>query len=351
MIRAASSILTLLLTAVPWMLSGCQTKGPAPGDPPVATAAPAPAPAANPRGAPITGERNPDITPPRGSWLQARHDANDPTPLPGGPVRVTLSRQAGDVRVNWSEEMPTTARAAPAVPGGNASPSPRASPPARAAPGAGRQLLMHNGRIRLRATDATVADAATTQDSVDLEASWQDDRGNTFAIRCSKAIPGSFTHEVFGGVVTNRVLDAPAAPAAAGLPAGYAYVAFWGIGETSRNGQVQESNVVVQGVLTEATPGQRNHPPMADPLVAARLRLHVLAGPVVHEQGHYIRRPVRTGFSGSNGKPLPFWHVTFDSLTVQTERNGPAGPKRTIRPSLAGAWLNAARPFASTPQP
>jgi hypothetical protein len=210
---------------------------------------------------------------------------------------------------------------------------------------------MHNGRVRLRAVDATAADATTSQDTLDLEASWQDDQGNTFAVRCTRVIPGSFICPVYGGVATNRVLDGPPAPRPDCLPGGFAYLAFWGIGQTLENGQVLDSNIVIQGTLAEATPGQQNHPPLTDPLVAAGLRLHVLAGPAAVEQGRYMRRRIRTGCPAMNGQAVEYWHVTFDNLTVGTERTAPPVPKRTVRPSLAWRPTGPAQDVISTLTP
>jgi hypothetical protein len=348
----AGRLMRRVLLAGMCVLSACQAgpEGPSPGAFPGPQVAGSAAQRASPGTAarqpdPTPQPQSPDITLPHGSLIQAQGDANEGTSLPGGPVRISLSRQMGDVQIVLKNKLnsfvvPRSGATDPVAPrpgrDGDPTATTHAAPTTTTAPLS--ELSMRNGRVRLKAVDVTASDAAASQDSLDLEASWQDDQGNTFAVRCTKVIPGGMSRPVFGGVVTNHLLERSAAPDATDLPAGYAYVAFWGTGDVLKNGQVQDSDVVIQGMLTEAAPGQHNHPPLADPLVAARLRLHVLAGPLALNRGLYVRRPAKTGCVLADGKPLTFWHVTFDHLSIQSERNTPIR-RHQNRTSLA-LWTN-----------
>ena len=39
------------------------------------------------------------------------------------------------------------------------------------------------------------------------------------------------------------------------------------------------------------------------------------------EQGRIEKKPVKTGFELPNGKELPFWHVMYGNLDIESDRD------------------------------
>ncbi len=97
---------------------------------------------------------------------------------------------------------------------------------------------MGDARLRLAMTDLTAADAAESQDSVQMEASWTDAEGNTYTVRCCAKLETVGTeHPTFGGVVTNHLLHGFTRVGTPLMPTEFAYAAFWGAGEVLKNGR------------------------------------------------------------------------------------------------------------------
>lgn len=51
-----------------------------------------------------------------------------------------------------------------------------------------------------------------------------------------------------------------------------------------------------------------------------RRHFHVIGPPVMPEEGHFVKKPVKTGFQLPNGQELPFWRVMFANLEIEAER-------------------------------
>ena len=90
-------------------------------------------------------------------------------------------------------------------------------------------MVMADGRLQINATDATATDAARTDDSVEMMASWKDEAGNTYEVRCCAMLAAhGMEFPTFGGVVTNHILHGFTRIGTALMPSEYTYFGFWG---------------------------------------------------------------------------------------------------------------------------
>ena len=162
------------------------------------------------------------MAPARG-YLDAHKMVDQPLGLLGGPIQIEISQDAGGVFVAMPDRRkldtnvfgtPTMPRAVAGTAGINGLP-----PMARGvedgnytamtmpSPFGDAFMVMGDGRLQINATDATATDAARTDDSVEMMASWKDEAGNTYEVRCCAMLAAhGMEFPTFGGVVTNHIL-------------------------------------------------------------------------------------------------------------------------------------------------
>lgn len=186
-------------------------------------------------------------------------------------------------------------------------------------------MTLQGGKLEVTMTDATAADAATSKDQAQLDASWRDQDGNTYAVKCcSKMVTVGDEHPTFGGVVTNTILHGFSRIGTPLMPSEFAYAAFWGMGQVLKNGKETDGPREVHVMLTEQVRG-KDYQLVSDPEVdPTKLQLHIIVAPVKPGQPGMV--PVDTGFSLKNGEKLPFWHVMFEQPTVSASRQTTHNP-------------------------
>ncbi|MDX1623659.1 MAG: hypothetical protein R3199_06730 [Gemmatimonadota bacterium] len=278
------------------------------------------------------------LAPGRG-WLEAHDTA--PQPLLGGPVTVEVSQEGGGVFVALPAKrsldddvfgVPDLPRAWGGTPGINGVP-----PGAREVtdgkfgqmknptPFGDESMGMTAVRLRLTATDATATDASSTNDRVRFEASWSDGEENTYTVRCCEQLAArGVEYPTFGGVVTNHVLHGFSRIGTALMPTEFAYVAFWGMGQVMKNGEVVAAPRLVHGMVTEYVRGEGYtlvHDSGVDP---TQKHFHLMVPPMMpdREAGRFHHEDLPTGFTLPNGEELPFWHVMFEDLEISASRGG-----------------------------
>ncbi len=240
------------------------------------------------------------MTAARQDYLESHRGILNPSAVLGGPIRVRARQTTGDVRI--------------VLPGSR---------------GPYEQVFdawaLPNGRFALEAIDATATDAATTNDSVQFEASWQDPQGNTYAARCHRVVPCGAECPVFGGVVTNHILDDFNRVGAPSMPAGFTYVAFWGTGEVLQNGRVVDGPVLMHGALMEMVRFEGYRPAPDGRIMAMQRQFHLQVPAVLmaSDDGSPAPHHVRTGFFLPDGQELPFWHIVFENPEIGAARLPP----------------------------
>lgn len=271
-------------------------------------------------------------------YLQAHMNAQ-PQDLLGGPLEVNISQTSGgvfvilpskrklDPHVFGTPEMP---RAFAGTPGINGLP-----PAARGesngeytemknpSPFGDEHIVMANGNLSIEALDATAADASETEDEVQFMASWEDGQGNTYEVRCCEMLA---THGVefptFGGVVTNTILHGASRVGTALMPTEYTYFAFWGMGQVLKNGEVTDQPRLIHGMLTEYVRKEGYELAFDHEVTPGRKHFHLMVPPMMPqmEEGNFVHKNVETGFELENGMQLPFWHVMFENLEIDSSR-------------------------------
>jgi len=272
-------------------------------------------------------------------YLEAHRSVKEPLELLGGPISFTVKQKSGGVfvalpdnreldnNVFGTPEMPLAFTGTPGITG---VPVPFRNTEdgsfttlKKKTPFGDKNTTMRNGSLLLEATDKTATDAATTEDEVRLNASWKDQEGNTYAVRCcEKVVAAGPEFPTFGGVVTNHLLHGFSGVGTPLMPTEYTYAAFWGMGAVLKNGEVVDKPRVVHGMLTEYVRGE-NYTLVDDSGVTpTRRHFHLMVAPFMPVKGKhkFTHNNVATGFPLPNGKELPFWHVMFENLEIDSER-------------------------------
>lgn len=276
---------------------------------------------------------------PYDGYLAAHADLENPPGLLGGPVSVTVRQDEGGVFVALPDEReldpdvfgrPGLPRAFAGTPGINGLP-----PAARGVEGGAytsmktkspfgdAHLTMGGADLSIEALDATAVDAATSDDRVRFQASWQDEAGNTYAVRCcARLATRGIEYPTFGGVLTNHILHGSSRIGTALMPTEFVWFAFWGMGEVLVNGEVVAAPRLVHGMLTEYVRTEGYELGFDADVTPTRRHFHLMVPPMRPdmEAGRFVHEDVPTGFALPNGMELPFWHVMFENLDVRSTR-------------------------------
>jgi hypothetical protein len=304
-----------------------------PGDAPELQAQPAMTPPAGAQDLP-TREDQKQMAPFK-SYLQARQNLQQAPDLMGGPIKIVITQEQGgahaalpaprelDPTVFGTPDLPRQYGGEPVITGlplqMRGVENGRYTQTTEPTPFGDATVVMSNGSMTLVAVDAQSVDGATTRDSLSFRGSWEDADGNTYSITCSNALSQGFEYPFFGGVVTNHVLHGASGIGTPLLPTLFAYMAFWGIGEVDKNGETVAENQLIHGMLTEYVRGENYELVFDENVEPERRHFHILAAPVQVVDGQPSPQPVSTGFTLENGEELPFWHVMFADLNIETE--------------------------------
>ncbi len=271
-------------------------------------------------------------------YLKAHRMESKPFELLGGPITINISQHQGGVMVALPDkrkldpyalgtpEMPRSFGGTPGITG--------VPPMARGVedgkyttltmptPFGDKFIVMGGANLDLSMTDATATDAATSNDSVSLNASWSDKDGNTYTIKCNKVIPAGLESPTFGGVVTNHLMHGFTRIGTPLMPTEFAYAAFWGMGTVSKNGKVLDGPRLIHGMLTEYVRTQGYKLAFDDQVTPSRRHFHLMVAPFMPNKKtmHFDHKPVKTGMMLPNGMELPFWHVMFENLEINAQR-------------------------------
>ncbi|NIR60387.1 MAG: hypothetical protein GWO02_13140, partial [Gammaproteobacteria bacterium] len=137
---------------------------------------------------------------PYDGYLSAHRGEQRPLDLLGGPLQVSISQTSGGVFVALPDNRrldenvfgtPGMPRAFAGTPGINGVPpmirgvaNGEFTRMKKKSPFGDKYTVMANGRLRIQAVDRTATDAAQTKDSVFFNASWEDEQGNRYEVRC-----------------------------------------------------------------------------------------------------------------------------------------------------------------------
>lgn len=269
---------------------------------------------------------------PAKGYLKAHKGNSNPYDLLGGPISVQISQNGGPVHVG----LPSKRQLDPDVFGTPMMPRDFGGPPiaegvppmlrgkkngaytttTKKTPFGDKYTTLRDGQLSLQSVDATATDAAVTDDTVHMTASWKDAKGNTYQVTCAKVEPYGSDHPTFGGVVTNTLMHGFTRIGTPLEPTQFAYYAFWGKGDVSKNGKVLDTGRLIHGMLTEDVRTKGYRLASDSQVNPNKIMFHLIIPPMKNGK----KDPVKTGFTLPNGKLLPFWHVMFQQLNIQAER-------------------------------
>jgi len=272
-------------------------------------------------------------------YLEAHRNVKKPMELLGGPISFTVKQNSGGVFVALpdnreldndvfgSPDMPLAFTGTPGITG---VPVPFRNQEGgefttlkKKTPFGDKNTVMANGTMTLKAKDVTATDAATTKDEVKFKASWEDKKGNTYAVKCCEMVVSAGPEfPTFGGVVTNHLLHGFSGVGTPLMPTEYTYAAFWGMGAVIKNGEVTDKPRIVHGMLTEYVRGENYTLVKDSEVTPTRRHFHLMVAPFMPVKGEhkFQHKNVSTGFTLPNGKELPFWHVMFENLDISSQR-------------------------------
>jgi hypothetical protein len=270
-------------------------------------------------------------TPARG-YLKAHEGVQDPLRLLGGPVDVTLTQDGGEVYIALpakraldpvvfgSPDMPLAYGGYPIIEGVPAEMRETAggayTQTTDMTPFGDKFIELPGAKLSVTARDATAVDAATSEDQVEMTASWEDAEGNTYEVTCcAKLETVGGQHPTFGGVVTNHLMHGFTRVGTPLFPSMFAYLGFWGAGEAKKNGEVLDGPRPMHGMWTEYARTEDYGLVFDEGVTPGKRYFHIMVPPVAPagEGGGLEKSPVNTGFTMENGEPLPFWHVMFEN--------------------------------------
>lgn len=270
---------------------------------------------------------------PAKGYLKAHKGNTNPYNLLGGPISVQIGQDGGPVYV----ALPSKRQLDPTVFGTPLMPRDFGGPPIAEGippmlrghkngayttttvktPFGDKYTTLRDGHLSLQSVDATATDAAVTDDTVHMTASWKDAKGNIYEVTCAKVEPYGSDHPTFGGVVTNTLMHGFTRIGTPLEPTQFVYYAFWGKGDISKNGKVLDTGRLIHGMLTEDVRTNGYRLATDSQVNPHQVMFHLILPPM--KKGK--KDPIKTGFTMANGKPLPFWHVMFQTLTVSAERD------------------------------
>jgi len=272
-------------------------------------------------------------------YLEAHRNVEQPLELLGGPISFTVEQNSGGVFVALPAKReldgnvfgsPDKPLAFTGTPGITGVPVPfrqvengQFTQLDRPTPFGNKSTAMPNGSMMLKARDVTATDAATTEDEVQFKASWEDPKGNTYAVRCCEMLAKAGAEfPTFGGVVTNHLLHGFSGVGTPLMPTEYTYAAFWGMGAVLKNGEVVDKPRLVHGMLTEYVRTEGYALAKDHEVTPTRRHFHLMVAPFMPVKGEhkFTHDNVSTGFPLPNGKELPFWHVMFENLNIESQR-------------------------------
>jgi len=273
---------------------------------------------------------------PYSGYLEAHRDAQ-PQELLGGPVEVQIEQNSGgvfvilpsprelDPHVFGTTEMPRAIAGTPGINGvplmGRATEDGKFTKTKSPNPFGNKNIVMADASLQIDATDATATDASETNDRVQMRASWKDEEGNTYEVRCCEMVAkAGMEYPTFGGVVTNHILHGSSRIGTALMPTEYTYFAFWGMGEVLKNGEVTDKPRLVHGMLTEYVRKEGYELAFDDEVTPGRKHFHLMIPPMMPDQEAktFHHKDLKTGFELPNGMELPFWHVMFENLEIES---------------------------------
>ena len=151
---------------------------------------------------------------------------------------------------------------------------------------------------------------------VDLSASFTGPDGKEYTLTLLKVIPKGPNHPFFGGVATNIIQHGATGIGTKLFPGAYTYLAFWGVGELSVDGEVVASNRLVHGMVTSNARDADYRLGFDEDIDNSKVVFHLILPNTELTPDGPQTSPVPSGFELPNGAEQPFLHIMFEDVSV-----------------------------------
>ena len=211
-----------------------------------------------------------------------------------------------------------------------------------------------NGGYELSASDTTLNDNPSSNDSLNFTATFTSPDGNTsYKVVVTDILPSGVLHPVFGGVGTNMIHHGITGIGTKLQPTAPTLAAFWGIGTLEVDGFVSEQGEdrLVHGMIT-CNVRNGNYELVFDAQVdCSKIHFHLFMPPFQIKGNNEVPSPVPTGFVLPNGQTQPFIHNMFENInltggggtpvsgTVRDEFNSVSYNNNNGTVNWAGNWI------------
>lgn len=173
-----------------------------------------------------------------------------------------------------------------------------------------------SGDYQLVARDATFTDDPNSQDSVSFTATFASPAGDSYEVTVNQIIPVGPDHTFFGGVGINIVHHGTTGIGTKLMPTVFTYVAFWGVGTLSVNGEPVATNRLVHSMVTESVRDADYLVVFDDGVDPTRTHSHLILPPTEITPDGPSASPVPTGFVLPNGMEQPFLHIMYEEIQI-----------------------------------
>lgn len=289
---------------------------------------------------PVLGQDKPATKKAESAAYVERHaKVDEPFGLLGGPIDIMIKQENGGVHVALPDnrELDPTIFGTPEKPRNYGGTPVITGVPEKIrdsengeytrlnvkSPFGDKHMIMKNGELMINARDVTATDASKTEDEVKINASWEDKEGNKYQIKCCEVMAKhGVDFPTYGGVATNMVLHGFSGTGTPLMPSEFAYFAFWGIGEVLKNGEAIDKPRLIHGMLTEYVRTENYELAFDHEVTPEKRHFHIITVPFKPDLENFAfeNKPVSTGFELKNGMELPFWHVMFENLEINSSR-------------------------------
>lgn len=267
-------------------------------------------------------------------YLSAHIENENPPDIIGGPITVHVTQESGGA--NWT--FPGPRKLDPTVfgtadkPKGTELPALILGVPEELretlpdgtqqtkvpTPFSDKLVASTRGSVRMTVVDATATDGATTKDRIDFEATFEAPNGQgQYRVVVQKAAPHGWFIPTAGGVITNFIQHGVTGWGTRLMPTEYVYVAFWGLGDIFKDGELVAQERLVHVMLTEFVREAPYDLAFDEGVNPNARHLHMIVPPFTV---YGDPSPVTTGFILPNGMEQPFLHVMFPDVQVEAGR-------------------------------
>lgn len=175
------------------------------------------------------------------------------------------------------------------------------------------------GSSRVAVVDRTAVAGPTTRDRIDATFEFTSPDGeHAYRVVMTRTLPQIPGHENFGGVGLNVVQHGRTGIGIKLMPQALSYIAFWGVADLYRDGELVAGDRFVHFMATERVrdPAGDYSLGFDEDVIHDEVHAHLILPPVAVTASGPVDRPVETDFQLPNETDQPFIHVMYEDISL-----------------------------------